>query len=87
MLPRFNKLTAVALSVVVISINIYFVGVYATTNFPDGWLKYFGLSIFGLFYLMFCTYLTVHVAISMGAPCLTSSSVSLADTWQSKNLN
>lgn len=56
---------ATILSVVVIAINTYFV--IATVNeFDLGTFSLFVIVLFGILYLLFCAYLVIHMAISMG---------------------
>ena len=75
-LRRFNKIVASILSAVVIGINIYFVMSFVETSLPESPLVYFGLSIFGVCYLAFCLYLTLHVMVSMGVTWFESNRVS-----------
>ncbi|XP_008555613.1 protein Malvolio isoform X2 [Microplitis demolitor] len=69
---KFNKIVATALSAVVIAINIYFVKDTVETVLPDHWAVYLGITIYALFYLGFCLYLVIHMAIAMGADFLTN---------------
>ncbi|XP_078034907.1 solute carrier family member malvolio isoform X1 [Augochlora pura] len=62
-----NKIVATALSGLVIAINIYFV---VSTVKPDHWAKIFGITIYSILYLLFCLYLIIHMAVSMGATSL-----------------
>nr|XP_033336654.1 protein Malvolio isoform X1 [Megalopta genalis]XP_033336655.1 protein Malvolio isoform X1 [Megalopta genalis]XP_033336656.1 protein Malvolio isoform X1 [Megalopta genalis] len=66
-----NKIVATALSGLVITINIYFV---INTVKPDHWAKILGITIYSILYLLFCLYLIIHMAVSMGA-------TSLGDHW------
>ncbi|XP_043508608.1 protein Malvolio isoform X3 [Frieseomelitta varia] len=69
-----NKIIATALSVVVIIINIYFVVNTVQEDLPHHWLIICGIVIYSISYLLFCFYLTIHMAVSMGA-------TSLGDHW------
>ncbi|CAD6233422.1 GSCOCG00007186001-RA-CDS [Cotesia congregata] len=69
---KFNKIVATALSAVVIAINIYFVKDTVETHLPDNWAVYLGITIYAIFYLGFCFYLIIHMAIAMGADFLTN---------------
>ncbi|XP_057321548.1 protein Malvolio isoform X2 [Microplitis mediator] len=69
---KFNKIVATALSAVVIGINIYFVKDTVETVLPDHWAVYLGITIYAIFYLGFCLYLVIHMAIAMGADFLTN---------------
>ncbi|XP_076253827.1 protein Malvolio-like isoform X1 [Rhynchophorus ferrugineus] len=60
-----NKIMSVLLSLVVIAINIYFV-VSTVNEFNLNWF-WLALVIFlGILYILFCTYLVIHMAVSMG---------------------
>ncbi|XP_014481310.1 PREDICTED: protein Malvolio [Dinoponera quadriceps] len=65
-----NKIVATALSVLVIVINIYFVTQTVQEDLPHTWPVYLGMSIYAVLYLIFCTYLAIHMAVSMGATSL-----------------
>lgn len=79
---RFNKVVSTALSILVISINIYFVSqtvseiVAEDPTYRTEILV--GVSIFAVLYLLFCLYLVIHMSISMGATCLNRFSVSIS---------
>lgn len=72
---RFNKIVSTALSAVVIVINIYFVIQTVKSEFPDHWSVYVGMTIYAIFYLGFCLYLVIHMAIAMGADSLANNRV------------
>ncbi|XP_049783254.1 protein Malvolio isoform X1 [Schistocerca cancellata] len=55
---------SIALSVVVITINIYFV-VHTTTESVTGWYWYMLICIYAVFYLVMCVYLIMHMMNSM----------------------
>lgn len=71
---RANKIIATALSVVVIIINIYFVINTVQEDLPHHWLILYAIVVYSISYLLFCLYLTIHMAVSMGA-------TSLGDHW------
>lgn len=65
-----NKIVAILLSIVVILINTYFV----STTVHDLQLGGFSLTviaILAILYLIFCIYLVIHMAVSMGNQSLT----------------
>ncbi|XP_014224947.1 protein Malvolio-like isoform X1 [Trichogramma pretiosum] len=63
----FNKIVATILSLLVISINIYF----AYDKVSDmGTLGKTLICIYAVLYLIFCLYLVIHMAICMGATSL-----------------
>lgn len=62
---RGNKIVATLLSIVVISINTYFV-INTVTEAGFTWGPLVLVSIFGVCYLLFCIYLAIHMAVSMG---------------------
>ncbi|KAJ3650843.1 hypothetical protein Zmor_016921 [Zophobas morio] len=61
----FNKVASILLSVVVIAINTYFV-VQTMNDLHLHWYALFFVVIIGICYLIFCAYLVIHMAISMG---------------------
>ncbi|KAF5285087.1 hypothetical protein FQA39_LY16776 [Lamprigera yunnana] len=65
-----NKIIAIVLSVVVIAINTYFV-VSTVQSWKLNWFAVVVIIVIGILYLLFCCYLAVHMAISMGAKFLT----------------
>ncbi|XP_011329765.1 protein Malvolio isoform X3 [Ooceraea biroi] len=65
-----NKIVATALSVLVITINIYFVIQTVQEDLPHHWAIFLGMSVYAILYLIFCAYLAVHMAVSMGATSL-----------------
>ncbi|GLV38284.1 Malvolio [Carabus blaptoides fortunei] len=60
-----NKIVATLLSIVVISINTYFV-VNTVSDAQLTWGPLTAVVIFGILYLLFCFYLVIHMAVSMG---------------------
>lgn len=62
---RGNKIASILLSVVVIGINTYFV-IETVKALELEWFALTGVAIVGVFYLLFCTYLVIHMAVSMG---------------------
>ncbi|XP_043281269.1 protein Malvolio [Venturia canescens] len=71
----FTNLISTALSVIVITINIYFVIDTINENGvgSDNWGVLLAIAIYALLYLAFCLYLSIHMAISMGATSLTNN--------------
>ncbi|XP_011503447.1 PREDICTED: protein Malvolio [Ceratosolen solmsi marchali] len=71
----FNKLVATALSLVVISINVYFVSETVSELVQnDPTYRHIIIPIiviFAVLYLFFCLYLVIHMCISMGATSLS----------------
>ncbi|XP_076241211.1 solute carrier family member malvolio isoform X2 [Calliopsis andreniformis] len=67
-----NKIIATALSVIVIAINIYFVFNTVQEDLPHHWAVILAISVYSILYLLFCLYLVIHVAVSMGATSLGS---------------
>ncbi|XP_017884561.1 protein Malvolio isoform X2 [Ceratina calcarata] len=65
-----NKIVATLLSAAVISINIYFVINTVKEDLPHHWAVLLAISIYSILYLLFCLYLTIHMAVSMGATWL-----------------
>ncbi|XP_029043538.1 protein Malvolio isoform X1 [Osmia bicornis bicornis] len=65
-----NKVVATALSAVVITINIYFVINTVREDLPHHWAVILAISIYSILYLLFCLYLVIHMAVSMGASSL-----------------
>jgi len=39
-------------------------------DLPHNWIIYLGISIYAILYLIFCAYLAIHMAVSMGATSL-----------------
>lgn len=66
-----------ALSVVVICINIYFVKDRIDEHHvgEKNWGILVAIGIYAFLYLAFCLYLSIHVAISMGATSLANNRV------------
>ncbi|XP_054008281.1 protein Malvolio isoform X2 [Hylaeus anthracinus] len=65
-----NKIIATALSAIVICINIYFVLNTVKDDLPHHWAVILAVSIYAILYLLFCFYLVIHMAVSMGATSL-----------------
>lgn len=68
---RIIKTIAILLSLVVIGINIFFV--YNTVDeleISEGLLAI--VIIYGILYLVFCVYLGIHLAVSMGNQALSN---------------
>ena len=62
-----SKIFAIALSILVIIVNIYFVFQYVLGLDITAWYSIMALAIIGLAYLLFCLYLTIDMIINMGA--------------------
>lgn len=58
------NIISIALSIVVITINIFFVA-HTTIESVSGWYWYTLISIYAVFYLMMCVYLIMHMMNSM----------------------
>lgn len=67
---RANKIVATALSAVVIAVNIFVVVQTVRQELPHNWAILFGMSVYAILYLLFCAYLIIHMAVSMGATSL-----------------
>ncbi|XP_058806651.1 protein Malvolio isoform X2 [Phymastichus coffea] len=73
----FNKVVASVLSILVITINIYFVSQTVSEYIADDStyekeIIITVIAIFSMCYLLFCLYLVIHMAISMGATSLNN---------------
>lgn len=60
-----NKVASILLSIVVIAINTYFV-INTVNELELHWFPLLVVILVGIFYLLFCVYLVIHMAISMG---------------------
>ncbi|CAG9861190.1 unnamed protein product [Phyllotreta striolata] len=60
-----NKIASILLSIAVIAINTYFV-IDLVSSWGLTWFYLVIVAIVGVFYLLFCGYLVIHMAISMG---------------------
>lgn len=67
---RVNKVVSTALSILVITINIYFVIQTVHEDLPQHWAVFLGMSVYAILYLIFCAYLAIHMAVNMGATSL-----------------
>lgn len=65
-----TKIGASLLSMVVISINLYFVSNFVHENLPSHWAVYVGVALFGLLYLGFNLYLLAHLLVVFGCTLL-----------------
>ncbi|XP_045465242.1 protein Malvolio-like isoform X2 [Harmonia axyridis] len=63
-----NKIAAILLSIVVIAINTFFV--IQTVQHYATWPWLVLVAIIGILYLIFCVYLVLHMAVSMGCESL-----------------
>lgn len=65
-----NTIVAMVLSIVVITINTYFV-VSTVNSLHLNVYALIAVVVIGVLYLLFCMYLAIHMAVSMGATSLT----------------
>jgi len=63
---RFSKALSVALSAVVVGVNIFFVFNYVAGLGISSALFYAAITLLGLAYLCFCAYLTLDMIVNMG---------------------
>ncbi|XP_066593497.1 protein Malvolio [Prorops nasuta] len=74
-----NKITATLLSLTVIVINIYFVistvQEHLNNSVPYYWLILLVIIMFSIWYILFCFYLLIHMAVNMGATFLTNNAL------------
>lgn len=63
---RANKVTAIALSTVVIAINSFFVVHSVIYDIPQQWGIWLAIAVFAAFYVLMCTYFILHMIVSMG---------------------
>ena len=70
-----SKIFAIALSILVIIINIYFVFQYVLSLEITAWYSIAALVIIGLAYLLFCLYLTIDMIINMGVDGILRSRI------------
>lgn len=64
-----NILITITLSVVIISINIYFVIYQTITNFNYNLTLLIGVIVYSSIYLLMCIYLALHLVVSMLDDC------------------
>lgn len=64
-----NIIITIILSVVIISINIYFVIYLTITNLTYSLALIIGVIIYSTIYLLMCAYLALHLTISMLDDC------------------
>lgn len=60
-----NILITITLSIVIISINIYFVIYQTITNLTYNWTLFIVVIVYSVIYLLMCAYLSLHLIISM----------------------
>jgi NRAMP (natural resistance-associated macrophage protein)-like metal ion transporter len=70
-----SKVLALSLSLLIILVNIYFVFQYVIGLGITAWYFIMFVIFFGAFYLMFCLYLTIDMAINMGATGILRSPI------------
>lgn len=66
----FTKVAASLLSVVVITINLYFVSNFVHEKLPDHWTVYLAIAVFGILYLGFNLYLVARLLVVFGLTSL-----------------
>jgi len=62
----FNKVILTLLSVVIVGINLFFVGSTVSTALPHSWWIYTLFGILGFLYLLFVGYLSLHLVVALG---------------------
>ncbi|XP_069703805.1 protein Malvolio [Periplaneta americana] len=61
-----NRVVSIALSALVIAINIFFVTHSVIYEMPPHWALYLFIGLYGIGYILLCIYLLLHMAVSMG---------------------
>lgn len=69
-------MVAIALSLVVIAINTFFVVHSVIYDIPHQWGIWIAIAVFAIFYIIMCTYLILHMIVSMGNTRLAEYQVS-----------
>lgn len=77
---RFNKVVLSILSVIIVGINLFFVGSTVTSSLPNTWWVFTIFGILGFLYLMFVGYLSLHLIVALGGD-LSRFGVSLSILW------
>jgi len=62
----FNKVVLSILSVIIVGINLFFVGSTVTSSLPNTWWVFTIFGILGFLYLMFVGYLSLHLIVALG---------------------
>jgi len=62
----FNKVVLSFLSLVIVGINLFFVGSTVSTSLPHTWWIYTIFGLVGLLYLIFVGYLSLHLVVALG---------------------
>lgn len=65
----------------VVTINIYFVIITVEESVPKHWAILLLIAVYAIMYIVFCIYLVIHMAISMGATSLNKYAVRKAITY------
>jgi hypothetical protein len=73
---RGNKVASMALSTVIIGINTFFVVYSVIYDIPHHWAILLGIALYAIFYILMCTYFTLHMIICMGNTRLNEYQVS-----------
>merc|ERR1712203_25618 len=68
-----SKVFSLALSLLVIGINIFFVFQYVVSLGITTWYFILFIVTLGILYLLFCGYLIIDMAINMGAVCILNT--------------
>lgn len=71
---RATNIVSSLLGVVVIAINIFFVGHTVSEELAHTWYYLLPITLFGLFYVAMCGYLVFHAFLSMGGDKFFSNS-------------
>ena len=56
------------LSIVVVGINLFFVG-STVASLPSHWAIYAGVAVAGFFYLLLVAYVSIHLIVALNIPC------------------
>lgn len=62
----FNKVVLSFLSLVIVGINLFFVGSTVSTSLPHTWWIYTIFGLVGFLYLIFVGYLSLHLVVALG---------------------
>merc|ERR1740128_487608 len=62
----FNKVVLSILSVIIVGINLFFVGSTVANSLPNTWWIFTIFGILGVLYLTFVGYLTLHLVVALG---------------------
>jgi len=62
----FNKVVLSFSSLVIVGINLFFVGSTVSTSLPHTWWIYTIFGLVGFLYLVFVGYLSLHLVVALG---------------------